>query len=58
MALYQYNVAVAQLDKDTGAYRKNLPAAKEVKAPFRPLPFLKYGEEEPAVKPVKLNTTK
>lgn len=26
MALYQYNLAVAQLDKSTGAYRKHLPA--------------------------------
>ena len=26
MALYQYNLAVAQLEKDTGAYRRKLPA--------------------------------
>ncbi len=26
MSLYQYNLAMAQLDKDTGAYRRKLPA--------------------------------
>ncbi len=42
MALYNYNIAMAQLDKDTGGYRKALP--KETKednaleeAPFRPI---------------------
>ena len=39
MALYQYNVGVAQLDKDTGAYRKKLPETKYEKASFKPLPF-------------------
>ena len=28
MALYDYNLAAAQLDKDTGAYRRSLPAAE------------------------------
>jgi outer membrane protein len=41
MALYQYNVGVAQLDKDTGAYRKKLPETKFEKASFKPLPFMK-----------------
>jgi outer membrane protein len=45
MALYQYNVAVAQLDKDTGAYRRKLPPETKT-AP------------QPAVKPVSLKTTK
>ena len=26
MALYDYNMAVAQLDKSSGAFRRNLPA--------------------------------
>ena len=26
MALYDYNLAVAQLDKSSGAFRRNLPA--------------------------------
>ncbi len=43
MALYQYNLAVAQLDKSTGAYRRKLPETKFEKAPFKPLPFVKIG---------------
>jgi outer membrane protein len=31
MALYQYNLAVAQLNKDTGAFRKDLPPPPPVK---------------------------
>jgi outer membrane protein len=31
MALYQYNLAVAQLNKDTGAYRRSLPAPPPAK---------------------------
>ena len=45
MALYQYNLAVAQLEKDTGAFRRKLPAETKT-AP------------QPAVKPVSLKTTK
>jgi hypothetical protein len=48
MALYQYNLALAQLDKSTGAYRKNLPVETK-----------KDGKEQKeAVKPVSLQTTK
>ncbi len=40
MALYQYNLAVAQLEKDTGAYRKSLPqdngAAGKTEKPGEP----------------------
>ena len=42
MALYQYNLAMAQLDKDTGAYRRKLPAE----------------QMDRPVKPVSLKTTK
>ena len=45
MTLYQYNLAMAQLEKDTGAYRRKLPAETKT-AP------------QPAVKPVSLKTTK
>ncbi|MCX5889078.1 MAG: TolC family protein [Deltaproteobacteria bacterium] len=45
MSLYQYNLAMAQLDKDTGAYRRKLPAETKT-AP------------QPAVKPVSLKTSK
>ena len=54
MSLYNYNLAVAQLDKSTGAYRKKLRQEKPVEAPFRPLPFMKEKKEqrEVEVKPV------
>ena len=54
MSLYNYNLAVAQLDKSTGAYRKKLRQEKPVEAPFRPLPFMKEKKEqrEFEVKPV------
>lgn len=45
MSLYQYNLAVAQLEKDTGAFRRKLPAETKTAPP-------------PAVKPVSLKTTK
>ena len=38
MALYQYNLATAQLDKATGAYRRNLPAAATPPAPAKAKP--------------------
>lgn len=44
MALYQYNIAVAQLDKSTGAYRRKLPAETK--------------EKKVEVKPASLTTTK
>ena len=44
MALYQYNLAVAQLEKDTGAFRQKLPAPT--------------NEKKGAIKPVSLTTTK
>lgn len=36
MALYQYNIAVAQLDKDTGGYRKSLPPDNGPEKPIAP----------------------
>ena len=44
MTLYQYNLAVAQLEKDTGAYRRKLPAPN--------------NEKKGAIQPVSLKTTK
>jgi outer membrane protein TolC len=44
MTLYQYNLAVAQLEKDTGAYRRKLPAPT--------------NEKKGAIQPVSLKTTK
>ena len=60
MSLYNYNLAVAQLDKSTGAYRKKLPNEKAVEAPFRPFPFSKEKKEEKQVevKPVSQTTAK
>ncbi len=60
MSLYNYNLAMAQLDKSTGAYRKKLPNEKAVEAPFRPFPFSKEKKEEKQVevKPVSQTTAK
>ena len=60
MSLYNYNLAVAQLSKSTGAYRKKLPNEKAVEAPFRPFPFSKEKKEEKEVevKPVSQTTAK
>ena len=38
MALYEYNLATAQLDKATGAYRRHLPAAATPPAPAKAKP--------------------
>jgi len=46
MALYQYNLALAQLEKDTGAFRRKLLPAETKPAP------------PPGVKPVSLKTSK
>ncbi|MCX5891915.1 MAG: TolC family protein [Deltaproteobacteria bacterium] len=41
MAVYNYNLAVAQLDKSTGAYRRKLPQSNNDKPAFKPLPSFK-----------------
>jgi hypothetical protein len=36
LSLYQYNLAIAQLDKDTGGYRKSLPPDNGPEKPKEP----------------------